>query len=71
MIDFFKYSNTEGKIIFLWVVVTSLCLIAGIFHKCFLIGGLISLILGFVLCLMYLPEARFGKDDPPDENALL
>lgn len=71
MIDFFKYSNTEGKVLFIWAMICALCLIAGIFNRCFLIGGIVILALGFVMCLMYLPEAQFGKDDPPDENALL
>ena len=70
MIEFFKYSNTEGKIIFLWVMFTSLCLIAGIFKLCFLIAGVFSLVTGFFSCLIILPDAQFGREDPADENAL-
>lgn len=71
MIKFFMHSNFEGKLILVWMVINIACLVIGFFNKSFLIAGFIILVCSFFTFGMFLPEAQFGKDDPPDENALL
>lgn len=71
MVKFFLHSNFEGKVILVWMAINIACLGIGYFNQCFLIAGFIILVLSFLTFGMFLPDAQFGKDDPPDENALL